>query len=98
MNKKLEKWLPLLYFFYKCKFVFVMVFFLDNYILAPFFILLYEMWGFPNKWCGENPRNLHFSRFYDNTNETDFGILRNAQWIYFGCCDPTVFFYLHNRF
>ena len=28
---------------------------IDNYILAPFFLLFYEMWGFPNKWCDKIP-------------------------------------------
>ena len=36
------------------KFDFLLVFFLDNYILTHFFFLFYEMWGFENKWC-ENP-------------------------------------------
>jgi len=58
-----------------------MLFFLDNYILVPFFLLFYEMWGFPNKLCGKPTGNLRISRLYDITHETvaDFGILRNAQ-------------------
>ena len=31
-----------------------MVFYLDKYILAAYFLLFYEMWGFPNKWCEKN--------------------------------------------
>ena len=29
--------------------------FLETYILAPFFVLFYEMWGFPNNWCEKIP-------------------------------------------
>ena len=62
-----------------------MVFFLDDYILASYFLLFYKMWGFPNKGCGKkHTRNLRISTFYDITHETvvkptkDFRILRNC--------------------
>jgi len=46
-----------------------MVFFLDNYILAPFFLLFNVIRGFSNKLC-EN--NTGISRFYDITHEHYF--------------------------
>jgi len=36
-----------------------MVFFLDNYILAAYFLLFYEMWGFPNN----DVKKLEFAYF-----------------------------------
>jgi len=47
-----------------------MVFLLDNYILVPFFLLLHEMGGFPNKWCENRPGICVFLDFYDVTHET----------------------------
>jgi len=32
-----------------------MVFFLDDYILASYFLWFFEMWSFSNKWVGKPP-------------------------------------------
>ena len=60
-----------------------MVFLLDNYILAPFFLLFYEICGVP-KTNDVKKGNLRISRCYDITHETvvtpatDFDILRKC--------------------
>ena len=62
-----------------CKFIFIMVFFLDNYILASFSDCFMKCEVSQTDDVKKNG-NLRISRFYDITQETvpatDFGILR----------------------
>ena len=80
MNKKLKKWLQVLYFFI-CKFVFLWYCFLINIYKPPFSYCFMKCEVSQTNYVEKKAWNFRFSRFYDIKHETvvtpttDFGIL-----------------------